>query len=71
MADKPKKALVDKVDKALEKQMLEHIKGAYSAVWRKVTGEESLDQAMKEFDRAIGDIKTVHERVKKAVKGKF
>ncbi len=71
MADKPKKTLAEKVDDALENQLLEHIKGAYSLVWRKITGETSLEQAMQEFDRAVSDIKTVHERVKKAIKGKF
>ncbi len=71
MADKSKKTLAEKVDESLETQLLEHIKGAYSLVWRKITVETSLEQAMQEFDRAVSDIKTVHERVKAAIKGKF
>lgn len=66
-----KRTLQQKVEDGVEEHVVDLVNNEFDLVWRKITGEETLDQAMQQFDAAVDGIKMVRDRVLKAVKGKF
>lgn len=57
-------AVRENVIKALEDAFTEGVKGLYGAALSKVTGGESLDQAMKEFNAGIMlEVVKLHSRI--------